>query len=156
VSGAGAAAGRSRQLCTFYVAGLCFGVDVADMQEVLRAQPITPVPLTPPELAGIMNLRGQIVMAVDLRRRMGLPADAGPPSSMNVIVRVDGAPVSLLVDRIGDVVDVSEADWEPPPDTLEGLARALIPGVYKRKQGLLLELDVARTVAIPAAEEPLA
>jgi len=118
-----------------------FGIDVAYVQEVIRHQEITRVPLAPPGVTGLINLRGQIVTALDLRLRLGIPArlDGDPP--MNVIVRTDDGPVSLLVDEIGDVLDVSGASWEPLPETLTDASKVLIDGVYKLKDCLLHLLD---------------
>ena len=135
-----------RQYCTFYVAGYYFGVDVLKVQEVIRHQEMTRVPLAPLVVRGLINLRGQIVTAIDLRRRLELddrPADQLP---VNVVVHTDDGAVSLLVDEIGDVVEVSEKDFERPPETLSRTARELIRGAYKLANRLLLILDTERTV----------
>ena len=94
-------------LMTFHVDGHLFGVEVAAVQEVVRYQPMTRVPLAPPALSGLINLRGQIIPAVDLRRRLGFPDRPAGELPMDVIVRTGDGMVSLLVDRIGDVVEVS-------------------------------------------------
>jgi purine-binding chemotaxis protein CheW len=136
------------QYCTFYLAGHFFGLDVLQVQEIIRFQEMTRVPLAPPVVRGLINLRGQIVTAIDLRRRLGLserPADQQP---LNVVVRSDDGAVSLLVDEIGDVLEVSESAFERPPDTLLGNARELIRGVYKLQDRLLLILDAERAVNI--------
>jgi purine-binding chemotaxis protein CheW len=130
----------SRSLCTFHLDGLYLGVDVRQVQEVLRYQRMTRAPLAPPVVRGLINLRGQIVTALDLRQRLGLgAAEARLP--MNVVVRAADATVSLLVDDIGDVADVDESLFERPPETLKGAARALIRGAYKLQGRLLLELN---------------
>jgi len=136
----------TRQLCTFYLDGHHLGIDVTQVQEVIRAQALTHVPLAPHEVLGLINLRGQIVTALDLRRRLGMddrPADQAP---MNVVIRTGDGSLSLLVDQIGDVLEVDDADFEPPPDTLHGLARLLIRGAYKLDDGLLSVLDTERAV----------
>ncbi|HEX5269025.1 MAG TPA: chemotaxis protein CheW [Gemmataceae bacterium] len=135
-----------RQFCTFSLDGLYFGVEVKKVQEVIRYQEMTRVPLAPPVVRGLINLRGQIVTAIDLRRRLALaerPADRLP---MNVVVRGDEGAMSLLVDEIGDVVEVQEESFERPPETLNGVARDLIRGAYKLKDRLLLMLDTEKTV----------
>src|SRR5258708_3366473 len=99
---------------------------------------MTRVPLAPAEVRGLINLRGQIVPAVDLRRRLELPPMEQP--AMNVVVRTEGGAVSFLVDEIGDVIEVDEADFERPPETLAGVALKLIRGAYKLEGRLLLEL----------------
>jgi purine-binding chemotaxis protein CheW len=139
-----------RQFCTFYVEGLCFGIGVREVQEVIRYQEMTRVPLAASVVRGLINLRGQIVTAIDLRRRLGLPDrdDAGEHLPMNLVVRTDDGVVSLLVDEIGEVVEVDEDSFERPPPTLEGVARDLVRGVYKQQGSLLLVLDTARAVSV--------
>ena len=139
---------EERQFCTFYLENYFFGVDVYHVQEVLRYQPQTHVPLAPPVVSGLMNLRGQIVMAIDLRRRLELSERAEDKLPMNVVVRTEDGAVSLLVDEIGDVVEVADDGFEPPPETLEGIARELIVGTYKLTSQLLLILDIEKTVDI--------
>ena len=134
------------QLSTFHVGKYLFGVDVSLVQEVVRLQLMTPVPLASPEIAGLINLRGEVLTAIDLRARLGLPPAETTREPVNVVVRVDDEPVSLLVDEIGDVIEVEEAAFERPPDTLAGEARGLIRGAYKLKGRLLLVLDAARTL----------
>jgi purine-binding chemotaxis protein CheW len=117
------------------------------VQEVMRTLEMTPVPLAPHAVRGLINLRGQIVTAIDLRRRLGLPERAADQEPMNVVMRTDDGAVSLLVDEIGDVIEVNEDAFEPPPDTLQGDARALIKGVYKLNGQLLLILDSVKTAS---------
>src|SRR6202012_2495238 len=113
----------SGQVATFFVADLFFGVDVLRVQEVLRFQEMTGVPQAPDIIEGLINLRGQIVTAIDMRRRLGLPARSDEQSPMNMVVRTDGGAVSLLVDEIGDVLDVDAANYERPPENLAPEAR---------------------------------
>ncbi len=142
---------RGAQFSTFFVADLFFGVDVLRVQEVLRFQPMTRVPQAPKVIEGLINLRGQIVTAIDMRRRLGLPARAGGNTPMNLVVRTEEGAVSLLVDEIGDVLDVDESLYERPPENLDRAARELIDGVYKLKDRLLLVLDTERTVDLTVA-----
>jgi purine-binding chemotaxis protein CheW len=139
------------QFCTFYVRGLFLGLEVTCIQEVIRYQPLTVVPLTPPVIAGLMNLRGQIVTAIDLRQRLGLPPRGSGERPINVVVRTADDAVSLLVDEIGDVIEVADDSFERPPETVSDEARALVRGAYKLKDRLLLVLDVARTLDVEAA-----
>jgi purine-binding chemotaxis protein CheW len=147
----GGPADSPAQLSTFVVNGYLFGVEVATVQEVIRYQPMTRVPLAPPAFGGLINLRGQVITAIDLRRRLGFPQGTAGELPMDVIVRTKGGLVSLLVDRIGDVVDVSEEAFEEPPETLTGIARELIRGAYKLDDALLLWLDVERAVELQPA-----
>lgn len=134
------------QYATFEIDDQLFGVDVATVQEVFRFQEYTPVPLAPHCVNGLINLRGQVITALDLRVRMGLPPRPADELPMNVVVRVDDEPVSLLVDRIGDVVELYDDTFEPPPDTLSGGSRELIVGAFKLERRLVLALDVRRAV----------
>ena len=134
--------------CTFFVHGLFFGVEVSRVQEVIRYQRLTRVPLTSSTIAGLMNLRGQIVTAIDLRTRLGLPAREGEELPLNVVIRTSEGAMSLLVDQIGDVIEVDESSFELPPQTLVGEARELIRGAYKLEGRLLLVLDTARALDI--------
>lgn len=135
----------SGQFATFHVADLFFGVDVLRVQEVLRFQPMTRVPQAPEIIEGLINLRGQIVTAIDMRRRLRLPPRDGEQTPMNMVVRTEDGAVSLLVDEIGDVLDVEASTYERPPENLEPAARHLIRGVYKLSGRLLLILDAERT-----------
>jgi purine-binding chemotaxis protein CheW len=139
-----------KQLATFYAGDRYLGIDVTRVQEVIRHQEITRAPLAAREIRGLINLRGQIVLALDLRRRLGLdPREDGAPP-MNVVIRTDEGLVSLLVDRIGDVRNVEEDLFEEPPETLQGPARELIRGAYKLDDALLLELDTDRALDVAA------
>lgn len=139
-----------RQFCTFLLDGLFFGVEVHKVQEVIRYQEMTRVPLASHVIRGLINLRGQIVTAIDLRRRLELRERPQGVQPMNVVVRTDDGPTSLLVDSIGDVLEVSDDAFERPPETLRGIARELICGAYKLRNRLLLVLDVDRTVQLRA------
>lgn len=139
----------TRQYCTFTLCGRLFGVDVTRVQEVLRHQPVTRVPMASSVIAGLMNLRGQVVMAVDLRAQLGLEARADGEEPPSLVIRREEAPVSLVVDEIGQVVEVEEERFEEPPQTLQGRARGLIRGAYKLDDRLLLVLDVDRAVSVP-------
>jgi purine-binding chemotaxis protein CheW len=136
------------QFCTFFLDGLFFGVEVHKVQEVIHYQQMTRVPLASRVIRGLINLRGQIVTAVDLRRRLELNERPPEQLPMNVVVRTDDGPMSLLVDEIGDVLEVEEDSFERPPETLKGVARDLIRGAYKLKNRLLLTLDTERAVQL--------
>lgn len=137
---------NERQFCTFYLDGQYFGIDVMQVQEVIRYQEMTRVPLAAGTVRGLINLRGQIVTAIDLRRRFELPDRPEDRLPVNVVVQTGEGAVSLLVDEIGDVLDVTEEKFERPPETLRGPARDLIQGAYKLDDRLLLILDTERAV----------
>jgi purine-binding chemotaxis protein CheW len=140
---------QTTQFCTFFLNGFFFGVEVLKVQEIIRYQQMTMVPLAPDMIEGLINLRGQIVTAIDLRRRMNFEERAvSAELPMNVVVRTVEGAVSLLVDEMGDVIEVDEASFEPSPATLRGVARDMIRGVYKLKDRLLLILDTERAMKV--------
>ena len=135
------------QFCTFTLGDLHFGIETLHVQEVIRNREMTPIPLAPGSVRGLINLRGQIVTAVDMRIRLELPPRGAESLPMNVIVRTDDGGQSLLVDEIGDVVEVDDDTYESPPDTVPGTARSLLRGVFKLQSNLLLELDADKLFA---------
>lgn len=146
---------EATQFCTFVVDDLLFGIDVTRVQEVIRYQEMTRVPLAPRVVRGLINLRGQIVMAVDLRERLGLPTRQTDELPMNVVIRGLEGSVSLLVDSIGDVIEVSGATFEVPPPTMLAEHRQVVDAVCKLPNRLLLVLDPERALSL-GAEPPTA
>jgi purine-binding chemotaxis protein CheW len=143
---------ETSQFCTFYLDKLLFGVELKGVQEVIRSLEMTKLPLAPEVVSGLINLRGQIVTAVDLRRRLEL--EAAPPGAnvMNVVVRSQDGAVSLLVDEIGDVVEVEDSSFEEPPETLRGTVRAMILGIHKLNDRLMHVLDIEKACQIEVSE----
>lgn len=139
------AVAEGKQLVTFYLGDLLFGIDVRAVQEIIRRQRVTRVPLADPAVRGLMNLRGQIVTVIDLKERLGFPADhARDEETMNVVVRTEGGALSFQVDRIGDVLDVDAADFEPVPLSVKPAIRERALGIYKLKERFLHVIDVER------------
>jgi len=134
------------QLTTFTLAAHSYGLPVQAVQEVLKEHVSTPVPLTGDDVRGLMNLRGEIVLVLDLRARLSMPERSTGPPPMGVVVRVDDEPICLLVDRINDVINVTEDMFEASPDNLDGPNYELIRGAYKLPDRLVLALDVERAV----------
>jgi purine-binding chemotaxis protein CheW len=150
--GGESAAGGSRQYSTFYVDNLYFGIEVLQVQEVLRYQEMTRVPLAPDVIEGLINLRGQIVTAVDMRRRLKLTARPAGQTPMNMVVRSGDGAVSLLVDEIGDVIEVKRDCYEATPVNMPAEQRQMIDGVYKLDGRLLLVLATERVLEMDASE----
>ncbi len=144
---------NTQQFCTFFLEDQCFGVPVEQVQEVIRYQEMTRVPLGPDVVRGLINLRGQIVMAIDLRRRFAMTERTESQLPMNVVVRTEDGAVSFLVDEIGDVIEVERDTLEPPPETLRGPTRSMITGVYKLPKQLLLELNITSAITIVNARK---
>jgi purine-binding chemotaxis protein CheW len=141
-----------RNMCSFFLGEHCFGVPVEEVQEILLAQPLTRVALAPPVVAGLINLRGQIVMTLELRRRLGMPERVPGAPSQNLVVNAEDGAVALLVDRAGDVLRVDAAAFEPAPETLRAELRSLLRGAYKLPGKLLLVLDLARVTRVATEE----
>jgi len=136
------------QYCTFILGDLLFGIEIQRVQEVIRPQELTIVPLSPGVVDGLINLRGQIVTAIDLRRRLDLPERPPDEAPMNIVLPSSAGVVSLLVDRVGEVVEVDDASFEAPPDTLRGVAKTMIRGAYKLPDTLLMVLNIDRVLRI--------
>lgn len=141
---------EQQSYCTFHLGSLYLGIEVQHVQEVIRHQHTTHVPLAPSLVHGLMNLRGQIVTALDLRKRLGLEDRPAGEQPTNVVIRTSHGSVSLLVDRIGDVLEVSSNDYEAPPETLKGPTRQMIRGAYKLDNQLLLILNTQQATASAA------
>lgn len=139
----------SDQYCTFLVDRFLCGIPVGDVQEIQRSHPVTRVPLAPPAITGLMNLRGQIVTTIDLRQRLGLGEGAAGRRTVMLVVRHGGGTASLVADRIGDVIAVDPTTREAVPPTLQGVRLDVLAGVHQLERGLLLILDTARCCSIP-------
>ena len=129
-----------------------FGIPVLAVQDVLNAQRITRIPLAPPEIAGALNLRGRIVTAIDIRRRLGLPQLPPGEPSMNVVVEHDGELYSLIFDSVGEVLRLPAEDYERSPASLDARWREVAGGIYRLPGKLLVVLEVARLLNIKRAE----
>jgi purine-binding chemotaxis protein CheW len=140
----------NRHVCTFTLGDTLFGIDVPVIQEVLRPQTMTRVPLAPSVVRGLINLRGQIITAIDLRERLGLPPAPEGVTGMNVVTRLQDETVSFLVDDVGEVLDLPADQFEEAPPTLTGTLRDVTIGVYKLRSRLLLLLNVNAAAVIPA------
>lgn len=160
---ANAQPGAVRQVCTFRVGELLCGLDIHHVQEIVRFHDMTRVPHAPKTVSGLLNLRGDVVTAVELRVRLELgPRDESLLPS-NVVVRTGDGVIALLVDEIGDILELSEDRSEAPPPTVDARTRALVTEVFKLDGELLLVLDHARVVNLeqespgprsPAANRP--
>ena len=140
------------QLCTFHVGGLYLGIDVLSVQEVIRSPELAQVPLAPATIEGLLNLRGQILTAIDLRRLLLLPEPKERIAQrMRMIIRTKNGQIALLVDAVGDVMEVTEDTFETPPDTVPMAVRALIQGVHKLDHKILHVVDAEAAGAAQAA-----
>ncbi len=141
-------AGAGGDFVTFTIAGQLFGVPVLAVQDVLRPQAITRVPMAPPEILGSLNLRGRIVTVVDTRHRLGLPKAESAEQPMSIVVPHGDDLYSLAVDKVGEVLSLSEENFEPNPPTLDPAWREVANGIYRLKGELLVVVDVARLLRL--------
>lgn len=137
----------SKQFSTFYICDTLYGLEVSAVQEVTKALPMTQVPLAPPYVQGLINLRGQIATAIGMRDLFGLGHQGEPEEKMNVVCKGEGLLVSLVVDQIGDVLEVEESLFEPTPETLLNTVSQFMEGVYKTPGELLSILDIKKIAA---------
>lgn len=140
--------GEQLRVCSFRLGEFLFAVPVDEVQEVLREQRITPVPRSDPRVLGLINLRGDIVTVLDLGLCLELPDCRGDRRGKNLILRAEGHPVSLQVDSVEAVQEISVADIAPVPGTLQGPVRELIRGACPLPDQLLLLLDAEAVVAL--------
>ncbi len=134
---------ETEDFVTFTIAGQLFGLPVLSVQDILSAHRITPVPLAPPEIAGSLNLRGRIVTALDVRLRLGLPP-SDKNNHMSIVAEHEGELYSLMVDSVGEVLELKNSDFERNPPTLDAGFREYSNGIYRLDDRLLVVLDVNR------------
>lgn len=138
----GSTTGVRREFLTFTVDRQTFGVPLAAVDDVLDERPLTPVPLAPAEVAGSLNLRGRIITAIDVRRRLGMAATAPGAAHMSIVTEHDGELFNLIVDAVGEVIAVGDDRFEDNPVTLDGHWRGFCAGIYRLDSGLMVVLKV--------------
>ncbi|MCU0534515.1 MAG: chemotaxis protein CheW [Hydrococcus sp. Prado102] len=149
-----------QQYCTFFLNQTYFGIALQDVREIIRDRAKTRIPLAPPDICGLINLRGQIVTVIDLQRRLEIDKAIALTSLMsedrvsyNIVVRTKDEIASLLVDDVGDVLEFTKDSFEPPPATLKGRVRELLQGAYQLPDGFLLILDIEKILAVKSLGE---
>ncbi|RXF75378.1 chemotaxis protein CheW [Hansschlegelia zhihuaiae] len=141
-----------RSYVTVEIADQAFGIPIGRVREVFAPERLTRVPLSSSEIAGVLNLRGRIMTAIDMRRRLGMPAADADARPMAIGVDHKSEAFALLVDRPGDVVDLDRSALETPPATLDPSWAGLVEGVHRQENRLLLILDVDRALAAADAD----
>lgn len=135
---------ETQDFVTMFIEQQMFGVPVLSVQDVLGPQRITRIPLSPPEVAGSLNLRGRIVTAIDVRLRLGLKRSPQGEKGMSIVVEFGGELYSLIIDSVGEVLSLPAASFERNPPTLDPLWREFSAGIYRLEGKLLVVLDVPR------------
>ena len=129
---------------TIWLDGQMCGIPVLEVHDVLSKQVITKIPKSPDAVAGVLNLRGQIVTAIDLRKRLNLENREENAEEMNVVVEYQNEPYSLIIDKVGDVLSLSEEAFERNPVTLEMCWQSVSSGIYRLEEELLVILDIEK------------
>lgn len=142
---------QAREFVTFKIADQLFGIPVLTVQDILKVQRITRIPLAPPEIAGSLNLRGRIVTAMDMRCRLHLPLREDNDCT-SIVVEHQGELYSLMVDSVGEVLELENGQFERNPATLEVRFREYSSGIYRLDDGLLVILDVDRLLDFESVE----
>ena len=135
------------QFVTMTIAGQLFGIPTEEIQDAHIIESITRIPLAPPEIEGALNIRGKIVTAVSLRKRLGLPMRESNGKNMSIVVEFKGELYSLLIDTIGDVLSLSDKDFEKNPPTLDACWRDISAGVYRLDDQLMIMTNVPRLLS---------
>lgn len=135
---------REEQYVTMSIAGQSLGISVLAVQDIIRPRAITSIPLAPPEVAGVLNLRGRIVTAIDLRVRLGLPPQPDKNRCMSIVVPHEDELFCFLVDKVGDVLTLPLSSFEACPANMEKSWREVASGVYSLENKLMVVLDVER------------
>lgn len=144
--------GEEKVYVTLMVADQLFGVPIHSVQDVLGPQRINRIPLAPAEVAGSLNLRGRIVTAIDLRKRLGLPPRPADQPGMSVVVDLGGELYSLIMDAAGEVMSLPASAFEPNPATLDPLWQDVTSGVYQLEGRLLVVLEIERLLDLTHAK----
>lgn len=135
---------KTKDFLTVIINGQYFGISIACVQDVLRAQTVTQVPMAPPEIAGSLNLRGRIVTAINAHSRLGVGSDDDKKRDMSVVVEHDNELYSLIIDNVGDVLSLKNSDIQPTPVTLDPVWKDISAGIYRMKNELLVIMDVPK------------
>jgi len=130
------------QFVTFVLMDEVYGINVMQVQEVLRITEIAPVPGAPPYVLGIINLRGNVVTVIDTRKRFGLPPVETNDASRIIVIESEKQVVGILVDAVAEVVELRESDIDPAPNVGTEESSRYIQGVATREEGLLILVDL--------------
>jgi len=144
------------QLATFYVGDLCLALEIDQIQEVLRGMSVTLVPHAPPEVTGVVNLRGEVTTVLDLRRLLNLPPTPPSSATRTLIVRSQEESIGLVVDRVGDICTVETRSIVPPPPNVASVDGRFFRGLSPRKSEIIVVLDLEETLhqSMSAANPP--
>ena len=141
----------TNEYVTVIIADQLFGLPIEKVQDVFMLDDITEVPLAMPEVAGVLNLRGRIVTAIDMRKRLRLPMRDEDCTIMAVGIEYNGESYGLLIDQVGDVLRLSNSTFEAPPVNLDPRWAQVAAGVHRLEKQLMVVFDVEKVLAIDSA-----
>ena len=137
---------QEEQFVAFRLSGETYGIPITLVHEIIRSCEITQIPRTPEYVRGVVNLRGKIVPVIDLRRRLGLPEVEKTGATRIVVVEVNDSVIGMIVDSVSEVIRILNSQIEPPTELVADVEKDLISGVGKRENGLIILLDIPKTV----------
>lgn len=140
------------EFVTVLIADQLFGLPISRVHDVFMVDRLTRVPLAPPEIAGILNLRGRVVTMIDMRRRLDLPAREEGRGNMAVGIEHRGESYGLLIDSVGEVLKISAANRDPNPVNLDPRWARVAEGVVQLEDRLMVVLDVERVLELKTLE----
>ncbi len=135
-----------KDFLTVVVAGQQFGIPILQIQDVLGEQKLTTIPLSPDEISGSLNLRGRIVTAIDVCKRLGISTEREQRKTMSVVVEYEHELYSLIIDQVGDVMKLEDEKFEQNPATLDPVWKEISMGVYRLENDILVILDVPKLI----------
>jgi purine-binding chemotaxis protein CheW len=137
---------NANQFSTFWVDGRLYGVSIKMVQEITKSMPMTPIPLAPDYIKGLINLRGQIATAVGLRELFKLQKPQDNQGKINVVCKIESYLLSLVIDEVGDVLELEDNLFEPTPETVSHSVSQFMVGVYKLPNNLLSVIDIQKII----------
>ncbi|MFC7292155.1 chemotaxis protein CheW [Hirschia litorea] len=147
----------STEYVTFQIGSQTFGTSVLEVHDVFRPTQVTKVPLAKPDIAGVLNLRGRIVTAIDARARLGLPPREGDPDDIMAIgIEQNGESFGLIIDTVGEVVRLEDVNLEKNPVNLDPIWASVSKGVHRLGDKLLIVMDIGKILAVNEPDEGLA
>jgi purine-binding chemotaxis protein CheW len=137
---------ESRQLVTFQLGAELYGINIMDVKEIVRVQPIRGIPNAPLYVEGIFNLRSEIIPIINLHKRFHIKklitSEEDELLSGFIIIDIDGMKLGIIIDRISRVVTIQKDEIQPPPQMFSGIGAEYIQGVVRQEEGYLIILDI--------------
>jgi purine-binding chemotaxis protein CheW len=141
------AEGAVVQIVTFRLGNAEYGIDIMQAKEIIKMEKITLIPNAPEYVEGVINLRGNVIPIIDLKKRFHLEEGEGEQDTGIIIVRVENVEMGIIIDSISKVISIPEDDVQPPPPVFAGIGQKYIQGVARLEDRLLIILDLQKLFA---------